>query len=338
MELDAATVMLQWATGGLAFCWVTTRHRIAGIGYGWLLRAVYLVMALLGVVLGRVLGHEGAGAAGRDVSALALGAAASVALIISITRRTVEMSGRETLRAQRRQTIAAMAGRDRPSDREADAEAEAVAEPVAEPVAVPVAVAEAVPVAVAEAQRRASSVVTGAAGAPASRRGAGAEFAPGLDLVAPILGLVGLAFAAHAVGGPYALALVRLVAGAAFLGAVTDAMLLGHWYLTQPGLPRSLLEEINRWVGYTWPVEIAALLWPTGMLQVFSGEVDDGWSGVLGYTWATCALTTIALVVVVRIALREKYYSAVMSATGLLYLAILTAFGTDLIARAVLSP
>ena len=37
------------------------------------------------------------------------------------------------------------------------------------------------------------------------------------------------------------------------------------------------------------------------------------------------------------LALRERYYSAVMAATGLLYLAILTAFGTDVMARAVLS-
>ena len=35
---------------------------------------------------------------------------------------------------------------------------------------------------------------------------------------------------------------------------------------------------------------------------------------------------------------KERYYSAVMAATGLLYLAILTAFGTDLVARAVLQP
>ena len=39
-----------------------------------------------------------------------------------------------------------------------------------------------------------------------------------------------------------------------------------------------------------------------------------------------------------RLALRERYYSAVMSATGLLYLAMLTVFGTDLVARAVLNP
>ncbi len=319
MELDAATVMLQWATGGLAFCWVTTRHRVAGIGYGWLLRSVYGAMAVLGVVLGRVLGHDGTGAVGRDVAALAVAAAASVALTVSIMRRKVEMSGREILRAQRRQSIAAMAGRAGPAAPGVQAEAEGDAR-----------------------EGPVGALVGGSLGGAGSddvqAAPRSAEFPPGLDLVAPLVGLVGLAFAAHAVGGPYALALVRLVAGAAFLGAVTDAMLLGHWYLTQPGLPRSLLEEINRWVGYTWPVEIAALLWPTGMLQVFSGEVDDGWSGVLGYTWATCAITTIALVVVVRIALREKYYSAVMSATGLLYLAILTAFGTDLVARAVLSP
>jgi hypothetical protein len=52
--------------------------------------------------------------------------------------------------------------------------------------------------------------------------------------------------------------------------------------------------------------------------------------------WAMCALTTIILVAVTKAALKERYYSAVMAATGLLYLAILTAFGTDIVARAVL--
>ena len=41
---------------------------------------------------------------------------------------------------------------------------------------------------------------------------------------------------------------------------------------------------------------------------------------------------------VTRAALREREYSAVMAATGLLYLAILTAFGMDLVARVLLSP
>jgi hypothetical protein len=42
------------------------------------------------------------------------------------------------------------------------------------------------------------------------------------------------------------------------------------------------------------------------------------------------------LVWVTRAALRERQYSAVMAATGLLYLALITAFGTDVVARAVL--
>ena len=34
-------MLLQWATGGLVFLWVTTRRREVGLGYGWLLRGVY---------------------------------------------------------------------------------------------------------------------------------------------------------------------------------------------------------------------------------------------------------------------------------------------------------
>ena len=45
MKLDAATFLLQWATGGLLFGWVTTRRREVSLGYGWLLRSVFGVMA-----------------------------------------------------------------------------------------------------------------------------------------------------------------------------------------------------------------------------------------------------------------------------------------------------
>ncbi|MGB1386964.1 MAG: hypothetical protein ACPG7C_08940, partial [Ilumatobacteraceae bacterium] len=135
---------------------------------------------------------------------------------------------------------------------------------------------------------------------------------------------------------PAWLGVVRIVVGAAFLGAVTDAMLLGHWYLVQPGLPRRHLNELVDILGKVWPFEVLVLIAPTGMVSVLNGSIDDGWGGVLGWFWVTCALTTIVLVVVTKAALRERQYSAVMAATGLLYLAILTAFGTDLVARAIL--
>ena len=87
-----------------------------------------------------------------------------------------------------------------------------------------------------------------------------------------------------------------------------------------------------------WPLEIAVFLWPVGMIQVLNGTIDDGYAGVLGWMWIACAVFTIGLVWATWKALQERYYSAVMAATGLLYLAILTSFGTDLIARAVLNP
>ena len=81
----------------------------------------------------------------------------------------------------------------------------------------------------------------------------------------------------------------------------------------------------------------AILLWPTGMISVLDGSIDDGYNGLLGWFWVACTVATLALVVATRAALRERQYSAVMAATGLLYLAILTAFGMDLVARATLA-
>ena len=165
----------------------------------------------------------------------------------------------------------------------------------------------------------------------------GREFPPALDLIAPVVGLVGLVAAGIGAGGNDLVAVIRTVVGAAFLGAITDAMLLGHWYLVQPGLPRGLLNELVSITKYVLPLEVVAMLLPTGMVSVLRGTISDGWGGTLGYFWIACALTTGVLCIVTQRALREKYYSAVMAATGLLYLAILTAFGTDLVARTVLA-
>ena len=164
-----------------------------------------------------------------------------------------------------------------------------------------------------------------------------AEFPAWLDLVAPVVGAIGLLVAGVDAGTPVVTQVLRVLVGAAFLGAVTDAMLLGHWYLTQPGLPRAPLLELVRCISWIWPFEVAAMLLPTGMLTVLSGRIDDGWGGSLGYFWAACALGTIVLCRVTRAALKERAYSAVMAATGLLYLAIITGFGTDLVARLVLA-
>ena len=88
---------------------------------------------------------------------------------------------------------------------------------------------------------------------------------------------------------------------------------------------------------WMWPLEVGLLLVPTGMVSVLTGSIDDGWNGLLGWFWLACAVTTIVLLFVTKAALKEREYSAVMAATGLLYLAILTGFGMDLLPRALLS-
>ena len=289
IRLDAATVLLQWATGGLLFLWVTTRRREVGIGYGWLLRIVYGILALGALAVGVAVRPV----AGRDIASAGVATAATVALAVSVVRRKAGVAGERARRERRAARVAAMTT---PSTASTD----------------------------------------GAPAAPLSPAPP-AEFPPALDLVAPLIGAIGLVAAGVAAGGPHALAVARTLAGAIFLGAVSDAMLLGHWYLVQPGLGRGPLVELNRWLALTWPLEVGLLLWPTGMLSVLSGSVDDGWGGTLGWFWMACAVTTLALTAVTRAALRERAYSAVMAATGLLYLAILTAFGTDLIARAILA-
>ena len=163
-----------------------------------------------------------------------------------------------------------------------------------------------------------------------------AEFPPVLDLIAALVGLVAVLMGSIAAGDPVLLSVVRGLVSALFLGAVTDAMLLGHWYLVQPGLARAPIHELVRWVGILWVPETIVMLIPTGMFSVFSGTIDDAYNGLLGWFWAACVVTTIALVFVTKAALKEKEYSAVMAATGFMYLAILTAFGQDLVARILL--
>lgn len=165
-----------------------------------------------------------------------------------------------------------------------------------------------------------------------------AEFDPRLDQIAPVLGLCAITAGAFHADGPWWLSLLRLVLGAAFLGAVSDAMLLGHWYLVQPGLKRAPILELVRYSALLWLPHALSFLIPTGMVSALNGSIDDGYGGMLGWFWAVSTIATGILIAVTRAALNEKQYAAVMAATGLMYLAILTAFGQDLVARILLSP
>jgi len=287
IELDASTVLLQWAVGGMLGCWYTTRHREVGLGYGWLLRGTYVLMAAASAYIGFASASSSSAESIRDVSAIVVAIAIALGLGQSISRRKAGVSGYVGEHDRRSQRVAEMTGIERDDS--------------------------------------------------GKEVGGGKEFEPLMDLLPVAIGLIALIAAGVSDGGSDAVAIIRTLVGAAFLGFVSDAMLLGHWYLVQPGLPRRHVNDIVRIFLVIWPVEVIVMLIPTGMFSVFSGTVDDGWSGQLGWFWAACAITTGVLSVVTLKALQERAYSAVMAATGLMYLAILTAFGTDLVARAVLA-
>ena len=289
ISLDAATVLLQWATGGMLFCWFTTRRRIASLGYGWLLRGVYFCFAAGSLAAGLAFGAVPV----REAASVGVMITCLFALVVSVQRKAAGVSGARAEYDRRSERVAAMTGIERTAEAPA-------------------------------ADRDSSTAV-------------GAEFPPILDLLPVFVGTIGLLAAALDAGGDTWVAIARTLVGAAFIGALSDGMLLGHWYLTQPGLPRVLLNEMVNALAWLWPAEVIVMLLPTGMIAVLNGTVDDGWGGMLGWMWAMCALTTIILIFITKAALRERYYSAVMAATGLLYLAILTGFGMDIVPRAILA-
>ena len=240
MRLDAATFLLQWATGGIAFLWFTLRSQEISIGYSKLLRGVFGSLAIFAV------------AAGFYFDKVLIREIASIAVAL---------------------------------------------------------------IAFATLAKKSSK----------------------FDLVTVAIGAIGLVASVVTSNDANFVDLLRVLVGAAFLGAVTDLMLLGHWYLVQPGMTRKLLNELTNMLLIIWPLEIFVMILPTGMISVLNGTIDDGWNGVLGYFWVGCASLTGILAWLTRAALKERSYSAVMAATGLSYLAILTAFGTDLVARATLA-
>ncbi|MGZ4759295.1 MAG: hypothetical protein ACXV95_09580, partial [Acidimicrobiales bacterium] len=81
IDFDAASLLLQWATGGLLFLWVTTRRREVGLGYGWLMRGVYLAMALGAFYIGVAVIDP---LPVRDLASLGVALASAVALVVSV--------------------------------------------------------------------------------------------------------------------------------------------------------------------------------------------------------------------------------------------------------------
>jgi hypothetical protein len=130
---------------------------------------------------------------------------------------------------------------------------------------------------------------------------------------------------------PMAVALLQLIGGACFLGAVTAGLLLGHWYLTDRGLPRTPINRFTDVLIVAVVFEAAAVasagFEPVAESRAFNPLLT---AGALAPWIALGMVAAAALVaVLVRLALRGERASAVQAATGFFYLAVVTAFTAE---------
>lgn len=140
-------------------------------------------------------------------------------------------------------------------------------------------------------------------------------------LVASSLGVAAISGVVGAVQlGPWWLA----VTGSVALGGITTEMLLGHWFLVDPRLPRSSLRALAGAgiAGAFVDTTVGLVSGIDGLLQVAAAA---GLGGL-----------TVVLMILVSLSLRERGYSGVMAATGLSYLAVLTGAGAVIAVRAAL--
>jgi hypothetical protein len=120
--------------------------------------------------------------------------------------------------------------------------------------------------------------------------------------------------------------LIPALTGSLFLGAITTEMMLGHWYLVDPRLPRWALQRLD--------IAAGAGLLADFLYLVVQGALD--WAptdAVLGWAFVALSLFTFLLVIAVWYSLQEPNYTGVMAATGLSYLAVLTSFGVVALGR-----
>lgn len=157
--------------------------------------------------------------------------------------------------------------------------------------------------------------------------------------VTAAIGVVALLLAAELVRNwPWWLAGLELVSGMLLLGAVWNGMMLGHWYLNQPGLnPRALgrLTELGL-VG----VAASAVLGVTAASELVNASTEGAVLGLPGFGESFSLafyLVWIALLgltgAVVWAAHRCVSLRSIQSATGLLYVAVLSAGVSEFLVR-----
>lgn len=135
--------------------------------------------------------------------------------------------------------------------------------------------------------------------------------------------------------GSTIVALLQLLAGAAFLGAVMDGLLLGHWYLTDRGLSRTPINRYATFLIASVVLEAAAVLAGGFGPGGDSSQINPLLTSAGLAPWIALGMigTTALIAVLIRAALRGTRSSAVQAATGFFYLAVITALTAEFAAK-----
>jgi hypothetical protein len=130
----------------------------------------------------------------------------------------------------------------------------------------------------------------------------------------------------------FAIALFQLVVGSAFLGAVYVGLFLGHWYLTDRKLTRVPIQRITNATLVATCLEIVAVATGgfsgTTSSQAFNPLLTAG--ALAPWIAIGMAGSTLLIAIIVKAALRGERATAVQSATGFYYLAVVTAFTAEI--------
>lgn len=156
-----------------------------------------------------------------------------------------------------------------------------------------------------------------------------------LGFVALPIGVAALLALAATGQAEFRVAALQLLAGAAFLGAVLDGLLLGHWYLTDRGLTRTPILRATTLLGVGVVLEAIAIavggFGPTASSQAFNPLLTS--AGLASWIALGMVGTTALVAVFIRITLRGERSSAVQAATGFFYLAVITAATAEFAAK-----
>ena len=160
--------------------------------------------------------------------------------------------------------------------------------------------------------------------------------------LAAVAGLVSLGLLAYQVSPPtwgFVGVLLSVLVGTLVLGLASEAMILGHWYLVSPKLPGRPLQEMTFLLLVILAVQGVLLIVNASIPAREVPESTALLAGGLGSNpafWLRVGVGLLFPLALAYMAWQSSRERAMMSATGLLYIAVGAVFVGELLARGIL--